>query len=432
MNQLEIINILNDWNFWNKALETGIPREQLLQEINAAVTAEEIVIVTGIRRSGKSTLLRQFCKGLIDSGVEKENILIMNLEDPRITKMDLEQLNSIYETYLTEINPPGKQYIVLDEVQTIEGWEKFARYLRESKNANVLVTGSSSKLLSSEYSTALAGRHLDITVKPLSFREFLTFKGIKIKTKIDLAENRHGIQRAFSEYLHWGGFPKVVLISTEKERTELLEMYFRDIIIKDAVMRYNLKDISAFEELAKYYLTNISSLQSFNRVRKFLALNLDTVERYSYYLSYVYLLTFIPKFSYSKKEQIVNPKKVYCADLGLRNSTAFLFSEDGGRLAENLVFNELARKKREIYYWKGLQEIDFVVKKGLKIETAIQVCWQITNPQTRTREINGLMEGMKKLKLNKGLIITENFSGEEQVNGFFISYIPLWQWLLQE
>ncbi len=431
MNTLEILNVLTDYNFWKQELATGIRRERPLAEIKAALRGGEIIVITGIRRCGKSTVLLQFCRELLNQGVRKENILIINFEDPRYGKMDLPQLNALYETYLTELNPVGKQYIVLDEVQVVEGWERFARYLQEIKKASVFVTGSSSKLLSSEYSTVLAGRHRDIAMTPLSFREFLTFKDIHVTTNLDLTTQRHALRRACSDYLRWGGFPKVILIAPEKERRELLEMYFRDIIVKDAVTRYHIKDIPAFEELAKYYLTNISSLHSFNRVRKFLKLNLDTVERYSHYLFSVYLLAFVPKFSYSQKEQIVNPRKVYCLDVGLRNTTAFVFSEDWGKLAENIVFNELARKNKEVYYWKGIGEVDFIAKQGSRIQSVVQVCWQITDPQTKQREIKALLEGMKRLKQKKGLIITEDFTSEEHVGGVHISYIPLWRWLLQ-
>jgi len=239
--------------------------------------------------------------------------------------------------------------------------------MQENKKINVFVTGSSSKLLSSEYSTVLAGRHLDIEIKPLSFREYLFFKKIEVKNALDISQKRHEIKRAFADYLKEGGFPKVTLANKENKR-DLLEVYFSDITIKDIVQRYNIKEVNKLNELAKYYLTNVSTLQSFNNIKNVLKLNLDTVERFSYYLSSVFLLNFVKKFSYSEKEQILNPRKVYCIDNGLRNSVAFVFSEDYGRLAENLVFNELNKKDSEIYYWKSQkqEEVDFVIKKKQK------------------------------------------------------------------
>lgn len=430
MEKSEILDALNDWNFWKKDIYTGIRREGLLRRIIELSRTNEIVVVKGIRRSGKSTVLLQFCKELINSGVRKEDILIVNFEDPRFKEFNLDLLNKIYELYLTEINPREKHYVVLDEVQAINGWEKFARYLHENKRINVFVTGSSSKLLSSEYSTVLAGRHLDITIKLLSFREYLAFTGLDAKGNADISAKRHSIKRAFSAYLKWGGFPKVALAQAEKEKRDLLDVYFRDIIIKDIVLRYKIKNIEKLEELAKYYLTNVSALQSFNKIRNLLKLNLDTVERFSYYLSYVYLLSFVNKFSYSKKEQILNPRKVYCSDNGMRNSVAFVFSKDLGRLAENIVFNELNKEGMEVYYWKEKHEVDFITKKRNKILDAIQVCWDLSESETKKRELDGLTEACKQLKLKKGVMITEDFSGEENIGGIKIIYAPLWKWLL--
>ena len=301
-------------------------------------------------------------------------------------------------------------------------------FVIENKRINVYVTGSSSKLLSSEYSTVLSGRHLDIKVSPLSFIEYLNFKGIDIKSELDMVEKKHQIKRAFSEYLKWGGFPKIALLK-EKDRRELLETYFRDIVIKDIVIRHKIKEIEKLEDIAKYYITNISTLQSFNSIKNILKLNLDTVERFSEYLSSVYLIDFVRKFSYSKKEQILNPRKVYCSDTGLRNSVGFVFSEDIGRLMENIVFNELKRKGLEIYYWKKNREADFIVKKNGLIGV-IQVCSNIENPETKEREIKGLIEACTSLKLKEGLIITEDFSGQETYENIKISYVPIWKWLL--
>ena len=284
MEKLEILNVLNDWNFWRKEIDAGIRREVIVKKIKEISKAKEIVVITGIRRCGKSTCLLQFCKDIINSGIRKEDILIVNFEDPRLNNLNLDLLNKIYEIYLTDLNPNKKHYVILDEVQLIEGWEKFARFLHENKKINVFVTGSSSKLLSSEYSTVLAGRHLDIEIKPLSFREYLFFKKIEVKNALDISQKRHEIKRAFADYLKEGGFPKVTLANKENKR-DLLEVYFSDITIKDIVQRYNIKEVNKLNELAKYYLTNVSTLQSFNNIKNVLKLNLDTDEGFSYYLS---------------------------------------------------------------------------------------------------------------------------------------------------
>ena len=432
MEKLEILDILIDWNFWKKEIETGVKRQDLVKQIFEVSKTKEIVVIKGIRRSGKSTILMQFCKELIISGIRKEDILIINFEDPRFKEMNLDLLNKIYEIYLTEISPKEKHYVILDEVQSVKGWEKFARYLHENKKINVYVTGSSSKLLSSEYSTILAGRHLDIEITPLTFKEYLEFKGINTNNLLEISKNKLIIKREFQNYLKWGGFPKVVLTDSEKEKKELLETYFRDIIIKDIIFRYKIKEIEKLEDLAKYYLSNISTLQSFNNIKNVLKLSLDSVERFSKYLSEVYLLSFIKKFSFSSKEQLLNPRKIYCIDLGLRNNVSFIFSKDFGRLMENIVYNELKKRKLEIYYWKSPQqeEVDFMVKEGLKIDRLIQVCWSIEDKKTKDREIRGILKACKEFKKKQGTILTEDMEGEETIDKIKIKYLPLWKWLL--
>jgi len=434
MEKSEILVILNDWNFWKKEQETGIKRDELIKKIKELSETKEIVVIKGVRRCGKSTSLLQYCKELIDSGLEKKDILIVNFEDPRFKNLSLELLNKIYEIYLAELQPNKNHMVILDEVQNIDGWEKFARFLHENKKISVFVTGSSSKLLSSEYSTVLSGRHLDIEARILSFREYLFFKGIKIGDKLDIVNNRHKLKAEFNQYLLNGGFPKATTTKTESQKKELLETYFRDIIIKDIVKRFKIKEINKIEELAKYYMTNISSLQSFNNIKNVLKLNLDTIERFSYYLTSAFLLNFVKKFSYSEKEQLLNPRKVYCADNGMRNSVAFVFSGDYGKLAENVVFNSLTKKVREVYYWKNQkqEEVDFIVKEKQKVKEIIQVCWNIEKKETEEREVKNLIAACKELKLKGGLILTEDIEKEEKIEGIKINFKPIWKWILEK
>ncbi len=432
MNRTQILEILNDWNFWKKEINTGIKRYAEISRVESLSKIGEIVVVSGVRRCGKSTILLQFCEALMDEGVKKEDILIVNFEDPRFKDLNLDLLNNIYEVYLSELNPSKKHYVILDEIQAIDGWEKFARFLHENKKISVFVTGSSSKLLSSEYSTVLAGRHVDMETFPLSFSEFAGFKGIKIKNALDIAAERHKLKGAFSEYLKWGGFPKAALLASEDEKKELLRAYFSDIIVKDIVSRYNIKETEKVESLAKYYISNTATLQSFNRIKDALQMNIDTVVRFSNYLESVYLLFFVKKFAYSLKEQEQNPRKVYCIDNSFRNAVGFVFSGDFGRLAENTVFIELMRRGEDAYYWKdGAQrEVDFVLKRGTKISEAIQVCWNLEDAATKKREIDALLSAMSEFGLKQGTVITEGFEDEEKIARGKIIYMPLWKWLL--
>ena len=432
MNRAQILEILNDWNFWKKEIDTGIERGAQVARLKRLSKIGEIVVVSGIRRCGKSTILLQFCKSLMSKGVKKEDILLVNFEDPRFMELNLDLLNSIYDVYLSELNPSKKHYVILDEIQAVAGWEKFARFLHENKKISVFVTGSSSKLLSSEYSTVLAGRHVDMDAYPLSFSEFVDFKGVKIANALDLAEHRHRLKGMFSEYLKWGGFPKASLLALDDEKKELMRAYFSDIIVKDIVSRHKIKESGKVESLAKYYISNTSTLQSFNRIKDVLQISRDTVDRFSGYLESVYLLFFVKKFSYSLKEQELNLRKVYCIDNSFRNAVGFVFSGDYGRLAENTVFVELKRRGEDIYYWKdGSQnEVDFVLKRKNKIREVIQVCWNLEEKKTKQREIRALVSAMKAFGLNQGIIITEDYEGREKNAAGNIIYVPLWKWLL--
>ena len=434
MRKEEILEILADTNFWIKKQDVGIKRSQILNEIEVAAASKEIIVIQGIRRSGKSTIARQYIQKIINKKTNPKKTLIVNFEDPRLRNLSLDLMNKIYAVYCEDVSEEGGNYIVLDEIQNIDGWEKFARYLYEIKKENVFITGSSSKLLSGEYATVLAGRHLGFNIFPLSFREFLMFNGFETLDKLQIAGKKNKIKKLFGGYMENGGFPKIVLTSLDQNKKDIAKSYFDSIIIKDIINRHNISEKQILEELAKYYLSGISSLQSFNRLKDVFNVSLDTIQRFSYYLEEVYLLYFVKMFDYSVKKQILNPKKVYCIDTGLRNAVCFKFRENLGQLYENMVFIELKRRGKEIYYWKDSKqkECDFVIKEGLKITEAIQVCYNTENPDTKKREINGLLAAMNEFDLNSGLIITEDFEDRQRIDGKSIRFIPLWKWLIED
>lgn len=429
MRKGRIIEVLVDWNFWEKRPELGITRQNYLEKLGSLEKTGQVVTVEGVRRSGKTTLLLQYINRLIGRGVESKDTLYINFEDPRfLGELSLKLLQDIYEAYLELKESKKTPYLFLDEVQYVPAWEKFVRALHERKEANIFVSGSSSKLLSAEFGTVLTGRHVSLKVYPLGFREFLYFNKLEITDKLDLASNRVKIKRLLRDYLEFGGFPRVVLSG---EKNELLTRYFNDVISRDVAARYRVKNIEKLQALAKYLLTNVSSLISFNRIKKFLGISLDTVERFSYYLSYAYLVYFVKKFSYSLKEQEVNPRKVYCIDPGLRNITGFRISEDAGKLYENLVFLELERRGENVYYWKNKGECDFLVKRGKGIAEAIQVCFDVEKEETKKREVKSLVEAMKRFKIRRGFVITEGYESGERVDKKRIEFVPLWKWLLR-
>jgi len=427
MEKEKIIEILDAWNFWTKEPEVGITREDYLRLFEKLKETGQVVAIIGVRRSGKSTLIKQYIKRLIGSGEDRKNFLYINLEEPRfIDELSLKFLQDAYEAYLEIVGPTSKPYVFLDEVQNVKGWEKFVRALHEKNEAVIFISGSSAKLLSRELGTALTGRHVDIVVYPLTFGEFLAFNNLKFETRLELLSNKIKIKKLLREYLSHGGFPLVVL---SKEKEEILGRYFDDILARDIAERHRIKKTDKLKILAKYYLTNISSQSSLRKIKNFIGISLDTVERFSYYLRDAYLIFFVSKFSYSLKEQEINPKKVYAVDLGLRNMLSFKFSDDWGKLYENAVFFELLKKNRELYYHRDRYECDFLVKKGETVKEAIQVCFALTEENKR-REIDGLLEAMERFKLRNGTIITEDFEAKERHGSKIINFIPLWKWLL--
>lgn len=427
MEKEKIIEILDEWNFWSKTPDYGILRDGYLQRFEKMKATKQVVFITGVRRSGKSTLMKQHIKEMIDGGDDKRNSLYINFEEPKfIGELSVDFLIDTFDAYLEIVQPTSTPNLFLDEIQHIEGWERFVRALHEKGGANIFVSGSSARLLSKELGTALTGRHVDIHVYPLTFREFLDFNNLTLETTLDIVSNKLKIRQMIRDYLSFGGFPLVVLF---EGKNEILRDYFDDIILRDIAERYRVLKIDKLRSLAKYYLTNIGSPSSFRKIANFIGISLDSVERYSHYFSDAYLIFFVKKFSYSLKEQEKNPRKVYAIDPGLRNIVSFKFSEDVGKLYENTVFLELYRRGKEVYYHKDKHECDFVVKRGETIAQALQVCYSFTG-HTREREIAGLIEAMDEFKLSEGTIITDEMETVEKHGEKSIRFVPLWKWLL--
>lgn len=434
MDKNEIIKILEDWNFWSKDLNTGINRDLYLSVLKEMLPGEQVKVITGARRSGKSFIMRQLAKCLIQGGAAKSNILIVNFEDPRFVGLDVKLLGQIFDTYLEYQAPQGKIYVFLDEAQEIPKWEKWVRTMQELGKADIIVSGSNSKLLSSELATVLTGRHLDTAVLPLSWPEFLNFKNFQIKDNFELIKNEIKTKILFAEFMESGSFPLVVL---EQDKEKILLAYFDDAVNKDLIKRYKIRKSEEIKSLIKFYLSNISSPVTFTSAGKFLNMSTLSAKRFSAYLEASYLVFFLKRFSFKFKEQEKSPRKVYAIDTGLANTVGFRFSGNSGKLAENAVFLELKRKsyfnpKMEIYYWKSRaqEEVDFAVKENADIKQLIQVCWDMQDMNTKKRETKALIKAMEEFGLKTGLIITQDCEAEENFNGKIIKYTTLNKWLL--
>ncbi len=437
MKKEEIISVLSDWNFWGKGLEIGIKRETYVREIIETLEGKvnKVVTIFGVRRSGKSYILRQVAK-ILSERHGKENVLYVNFEEVKFgPRMDEALLVKIFEAFREIVRPSAKPFLILDEVQEVKNWERFVRSLHEKGACRFVVSGSSAKLMSEELSTLLAGRSVEVEVFPLSFKEYLKFVGVEYPS---LSISREDLIAELRKYLEWGGFPEVVLSEKASQKRKILRGYFETILLKDVEKRFRIREREALEFLSHYYLTNISSLISFNRLSKFLKIPVKTVERFSKYLQTSRMIFFVNKFSFGLRERKISPRKVYSIDCGISNSIGFRFLENYGKLIENLVavslLRRLERPLTEIFYYKDYQqrEVDFLIKEGLKIKQLIQVTYASSLDEIERREIKALTKAYDLFKKDRPelIIITWDLEDILKVNNKEIKLIPLWKWLL--
>lgn len=420
---------LAEWNpWWNtKYAFQGIQRE-LLKDILQWIKRREIVTVIGVRRAGKTTLLFEIIDYLINSErINPQNILFIKADDERISPENA--ITATMDEYGQLINPAGRKYVFIDEIQEIENWQRTVKRIYDlEKEVKFFISGSNASLMKEELSTLLAGRYAAFELFPFTFYEFLQAKGIAFQHKDVIPVNeKNKIRHFLLEYLQHGAFPEVVLEEDEKIKSQLTKFYFDSIFYRDVIKRKQIRNPAKLEKLTKYFLQNMANLSNFTKIGRLLELTTDSVGEYIKALEDAYLLFIANLFEFSYKKQIINPKKIYCVDIGIRNHMGFTFSEDLGRIYENIVYIALRRKTQEIFYWANKYECDFIVKEGKKREV-IQVCFDLKD--AREREVNGLIDALQHCKLKEGIIITEDEDGEEIRRGKKIKYIPLWRWLL--
>ncbi len=430
---------LSFWNGWwyGESVPDSISRTEYLDNLIPLLDMREIVVLMGVRRSGKSTLLYQMIEHLLKTG-SAHNICYINFDDNALIPFakDPDFLQTVYETYLEEQEPVGRVFLFFDEIQNIQSWEAWVKKMYDkNRGVKFIITGSSSSLLQKEYSSLLTGRVITTEVYPLSFGEYLTFTGLDLgdKTLGYLLNQKPAIKRKLSEYMKYGGFPEVVLQEMERFKIEQLKNYFTGIIARDILLRYSLRDASKIEGVSHLLLTSIAAPVSARRLGNTLAISPHTVLDYIRILEEVYLVQTLPFFSYSLKEQVSRQKKIYCIDSGIRNAIGFTFSKDMGKTAENIVFLSLKRRGSEVFYWKNEKgwEVDFVVKSGLEVGELVQVCWDLSG-KSESREVRALNAAMVHFNLKKSIIITEDTLKEETIGEDVIEFIPLWLWLLQK
>ena len=410
-------------DFWQKnAEEKGLLPRALVDVIDTET--KEVVDIVGPRRSGKSSVM----KLLIQKLKAKGNSLYINFEDPyflqRNTPTVIEELIEAYTVYFK----PSLAYIFLDEIQNIASWEKTVRKLRDSGQYKIFLSGSSAKLLGSESANLLTGRHVSYQLLPLSFQEYLGFRNISLPDKTQMLLQDTILQKYLEEYLYIGGFPAVVLSNSQ----DLLKQYYIDIIQRDIVRRYEVRQPVILEKMGAYLITNGAKIVSLSSLQKLYAISYELASTYISYFKEAFLLFEMSQFSYSLKTQQKALKKIYPIDTGLANTVSFRFSHERGRMLETTIFLELQRQKREAYYYKtdSGKEVDFFVK-GKQANQLIQVAWDMFDEKTKQREIGSLLEAMDEQKLKRGTILTFNTSEHVDFNNKHIVLKPAYQWLLE-
>ncbi len=384
-----------DLNF----LKYGVPRT-LTRDID--LTLPFAVILSGIRRCGKSTLLRQVMKAT-------NGRYYFNFEDPKATNFDVNDFQKLDELFQEEFGQEDCYYF--DEIQNVEKWEIFVRAMLDM-GKHFLITGSNASLLSKELGTKLTGRHLRQELFPFSYREFLTF-----------TSGKEGSE-TFGEYLRKGGFPEYLQFG----RSEILQELLNDIVMRDIVVRHKLRSPKVIKEMALFLISNVGVEFSFNGLAKMFSLgSTNSAISFVSYLEDSYLLFTVPKFSYSLKKQSVNPKKIFVIDNGLADVNSVSFSSNKGRMLENAVFLDLRRRGKEIFYFKDRKECDFVVREERKITQAIQVCYTL-NEDNKSREVDGLIEALETFDLPEGLILTFDQQDILKIDGKTINIVPAWRW----
>lgn len=386
----------------DKMLRLGVGYEREILQ-NMPTIQSHALIVTGIRRCGKSTLLKQLLKA------DNSPKLFLSFEDPRLFDFEI----SDFEILDNIIDALKSETLYFDEIQVVNGWELYVRQ-KIDEGFRVVITGSNATLLSREMGTKLTGRHISKELFPFSYREFLGFKSWEANAK------------SLQKYMNMGGFPEFIKTNNQDILTEL----FYDILNRDIIVRHGIRDARSLKNLAVFLLSNAAHLVTANKLQQ--PLNIKTTATVLDYLSFLedtYLIGLVPKFSYSLKVQMVNPKKVYAIDTGMINIVSTSFTEDKGYILENMIFLELRRQGKQLFYFnENKAECDFVVMKNEKIEQLIQVCYELS-PENRMREIRGLTDAMDYFNTDNGLIITFNQQDAFMHNGKRVEVVPAWEFL---
>lgn len=410
---------------------------EIIERNQPAIKPDElkhILAIVGPRRAGKTYFMYQLISSLLKRNkYSKEDILFLDFEDYRLGDLTGDAMDDIFTAFHHMVGR-YPSFLFFDEIQHLPNWNRVLRTLHNKRQFQIIVSGSNSKLLSSEIASELRGRYEDILMFPFSFQEYLRYRGISPAPAALRTAARGKIMAAFDNYLKHGGFPEVVMASNINEQRKLIQSYFKTVFYRDILERYNIKARYVLDALMNDILENYAGIFSISRFEKQLKNNdlpgsKRTIANYLYYLSEAFFVIANEKFSFSARKRSMNPKKTYLADTGFA-ALGRPFTENRGRILENLVAVELFRQGMDTFYFKDKNECDFIVKQGRKPNKAIQVCWEL-NSRNEKREFSGLMEACNSFGLQTGLILTYDQEDVFEKDGLKIFVQPVWKWLLK-
>lgn len=404
-------------------METHLTRRDVFTQVEKFQNSPFIIIITGLRRCGKSTLMQM----IRNKAVERDYFI--SFDDDRLSTFELSDFQILFECFI-ELYGEQKT-IYLDEVQNIPEWERFARRLHD-QGFKIYITGSNALMFSKELGTRLTGRYLPIEMYPFSFREFISYYQPELIKQHHDTHEKATVKKMFFKYLEIGGLPEYIRYSLEM----YLHTLYENILYKDIIARYRLTNERAIKQLVYYLASNIAKDTNFSQLGKLIQTSSSSVSDYCHYLENCYLSFMINRYSHSLKQQLSYQKKNYFIDIALAKSIGFRVSEDHGRMLENVVFLELKRQNKDIFFHKENYECDFIIKDEICITEVIQVTKSLHCEKVKKREFSGLLEAMQSYNLEHGLILTddEEYDVTETMAGkkYYIKIIPVWKWLLHE
>lgn len=418
--------------------QNEIPFDVIERDIKLPIDRKKIITIPGVRRCGKSTLMEITINSLVQKGVARENILWLGFDDERLINMTSEDLDDVITSYMEMFSdkPIQDVYMFFDEIQLVKDWEYFVLRVYKSYCKNIYICGSNASMLSIELSSALRGYPLEFETYPLSFNEYCRFKGLS--TSSHLEQDKAKLKAAFESYNRESSFPEVVLTESGSEQIKLLQGYFDTMLLKDLAEHYKISNTTVLRYFVKRIMGNLSKPTSINAIYKDiksqgLKVGKDDLYLWANYLCDIFMFIRIPKYNRSLIKEQQSLDKYYCIDNGLRGAVLMPQSNDNGKNLENAVFLQLNRTKEptdKISYYQGDSECDFVVQRIDSVIQLIQVSWEMTDENTRKREIAGLLEASLATECNNLLIITKDEESVITRDGKRINVVPAWKWLI--